>query len=122
MKGTNNMKLKVIKRDDFNNTLLDIYRNSESVDFYMTRKQIGEALGYSNPQNAINGALIRKLSALRETRSDEVQQTDTNNYGGVTYTVPKSWVKVVPPKKMNFTDEQRREMSERMSGINNKRQ
>ena len=64
------MKLKVIKRDDFNNTLLDIYRNSESVDFYMTRKQIGEALGYSNPQNAID-----KIHERNKERLDKYSVT-----------------------------------------------
>jgi len=68
-----------------------------------------------------NAALIRKLSAPCETRSDEIQQTDTNSYGGVTYTVPKSWIKINPPKKMNYTNEQRQEMAARMAEINNKR-
>ena|GEM_PF-4687589 len=80
------MKLKVIKRDDFNNTLLDIYRNSESVDFYMTRKQIGEALGYSNPQNAIdkiherNKERLDKYSVTAKLTATDKKQYDTHLY------------------------------------------
>jgi BRO family, N-terminal domain. len=86
MKGIKNMKLKVIKRDDFNNTLLDIYRNSESVDFYMTRKQIGEALGYSNPQNAIdkiherNKERLDKYSVTAKLTATDKKQYDTHLY------------------------------------------
>ncbi len=29
------------------------------------------------------------------------------------YTIPKKWVSIRPPKKMNYTDEQKKEMSER---------
>ena len=41
-----------------------------------------------------NSTLIRKLDGLCSSRPDEVQLTESNNFGGKCYTVPKRWVKV----------------------------
>ena len=41
-----------------------------------------------------NGALKRKLTGLCETRSAEVKQTKDDGRGGITFEVPKRWVKV----------------------------
>jgi hypothetical protein len=45
-----------------------------------------------------NGALKRRLSELSSSRPNEIKQVDVNTYGGVTYTVPKSWIKIVPTR------------------------
>jgi hypothetical protein len=41
-----------------------------------------------------NSSMIRKLDGLCSSRPDEVKCTESNNYGGKCYTVPKRWVKV----------------------------
>ncbi len=46
-------QLSVIKREKFGTLTLEFYGDIRSSDFYMTRDQIGRALGYSNPRVAI---------------------------------------------------------------------
>lgn len=36
------------------------------------------------------------------------------------YIVPKSWIKVSPPRQVNYTDEQRAAMAERLAAARNK--
>lgn len=45
--------LSVVKRQKFGTLTLEFYGDIRSSDFYMTRDQIGRALGYSNPRKAI---------------------------------------------------------------------
>lgn len=53
-----------------------------------------------------NGALKRKLSGLCESRPDKAKQTKDDGHGGLTFVVPKRWIKV--NAGLNLTDEQRR--------------
>ena len=52
-----------------------------------------------------NGALKRKLSGLCATRPTEARQTKDDGRGGLTFEVPKRWVKV--NANIILTDEQR---------------
>ncbi|KRQ85847.1 hypothetical protein ABG79_02361 [Caloramator mitchellensis] len=60
-----------------------------------------------------NRALITKLKKLVKERPGEVQLKRDNGEGGFTFIVPKDWLGVRPPKKMNFSEETRRALSER---------
>ena len=57
------------------------------------------------------GTLIRQLDALAKERPDEVTRERETAEGGVTFTVPKKWVKIRASRIM--TDEQREELSRR---------
>lgn len=57
-----------------------------------------------------NGTLKRKLSGLCSTRPEEARQTKDDGRGGLTFEVPKRWVKV--NAGMILTEEQRRTRAE----------
>lgn len=57
-----------------------------------------------------NGALKRKLSGLCEDRPEEARQTKDDGRGGLTFTVPKRWIKV--NASIILTEEQRRARAE----------
>ena len=44
-----------------------------------------------------NEALKERLLALCRTRPEQVRQTDANRWGGLTFELPKKWLKVSPP-------------------------
>ena len=46
-----------------------------------------------------NEALKERLLALCRTRPEQVRQTDANRWGGLTFELPKKWLKVSPPRK-----------------------
>jgi len=48
-----------------------------------------------------NPALQRQLSELCGTHPEQVRQTDKNGFGGMTFELPKRWVKIVPPRKLS---------------------
>lgn len=55
-----------------------------------------------------------RLFKLAEEHPEEVKCIVRNEDGSVLFHVPKSWLTVRPPKKMNFTDEQKQAASERL--------
>lgn len=57
-----------------------------------------------------NGALKRKLASLCDTRPSEAKQTQDDGRGGLTFEVPKRWVKV--NAGMILTEEQRQTRAE----------
>ena len=59
---------------------------------------------------------INKILTLKEKYPDEVKiiKMPDDNCGSIAAHIPKSWLKVNPPKKMNFTDEQKAARAERM--------
>ena len=66
-----------------------------------------------------NPAMIRRLDALHE-EGEPVEVVRAESVNGVNlreYRVPKIWIRVRPPKKMQYTEEQRRERSERMQKL-----
>ena len=46
-------RLSIVKREKFGTLTLEFYGDIRSSNFYMTRDQIGRALGYNNPRKAI---------------------------------------------------------------------
>lgn len=59
---------------------------------------------------------INKINKLHEQYPEEVQIVipPENNDGIILAHIPKSWLKVSPPRKVNITEERRAELSERM--------
>lgn len=68
----------------------------------------------SNEQKWIN-----KIIKLRESHPDEVEikYLPEDNNGMMLVHIPKSWLKVSPPRQVNYTDEQRAALAERMSKV-----
>ena len=66
---------------------------------------------------------ISKITRLHEQRPDEVtivHQPEDND--GMLYAyLPKSWLKVSPPRQVNYTDEQREAMAERLAAAREKK-
>lgn len=59
----------------------------------------------------MNGALIRKLEGLTESRPDEARRVKNHPDGAQEYEVPKKWIRVQPPRVL--TDEQKVAMTAR---------
>ena len=55
--------LKLVRNEKFYNKTCNFYRENNSDEIYLTREQIGEALGYADPWTAIR--LIHKRHADR---------------------------------------------------------
>ena len=62
-----------------------------------------------------NGALKRKLTGLCHTRPTEARLTKDDERGGLTFEVPKRWIKVNAGPV--YTEEQRQAMKERAKAI-----
>ena len=60
---------------------------------------------------------INKIYKLAEKHENEVKiiKNPEDNDGYILAYVPKSWMKLSPPKQVNYTDEQRAALAERMS-------
>ena len=66
---------------------------------------------------------INKIIKLHEQRPDEVRivHYPENNHGMIYAQLPKSWLKISPPRQVNYTDEQREAMAERLAAAREKR-
>ena len=83
----------------------------ETVITYNNEEQIAQVFTYHRAlQNKLNKLLNINpdISVLRQ--GDEWTE----------YIVPKSWIKVSPPRQVNYTDEQRAAMAERLAAARNK--
>ena len=60
---------------------------------------------------------INKILKLHEAHPDEVEiaYAPEDNDGMLVAHVPKNWIKISPPRKVNYTDEQRAAIAKRMS-------
>lgn len=58
-----------------------------------------------------NSNLKKKISALCQERPEEAKQIADDERGGLTFEIPKKWVKVNPGRIL--TEEQREELRER---------
>ena len=67
---------------------------------------------------------INKILKLKETYPDEVdiREYPENNNGNILAHIPKSWLKISPPKTRTMTDEQRAAAAKRMADIRSKRE
>ena len=65
-----------------------------------------------------NRRLQNKLNKLVGNNQDiSVRDKDEES---TTYIVPKKWIKVAPPRQVNYTDEQRAAMAERLAAARGK--
>lgn len=64
-----------------------------------------------------NGRMLRDLSKLAEERPDEAKMVRDNGNGGMTYRVPKKWVKIRASRIMS---DAQREVLERMQAQKSK--
>lgn len=66
---------------------------------------------------------INKILALHEKHPDEVtiKYYPEDNLGMIYAFVPKKWIKVAPTRKMNYTDEQKAVMVERLAAARKKK-
>ena len=66
---------------------------------------------------------INKIKKLHEANPEEVEIViaPEDNYGVIVARMPKSYIKISPPRKVNYTDEQRVAMAERMAAAREKK-
>ena len=48
-----------------------------------------------------NEALKRQLAELCRTHPEQVRQTAANGWGGLTFELPKKWLRVTPPRVLS---------------------
>ena len=48
-----------------------------------------------------NAALQEQLSELCTAYPDRVRQTAANGFGGLTFELPKKWLRIVPPRVLS---------------------
>jgi hypothetical protein len=67
---------------------------------------------------------INKIRKLKEQYPDDVEITvqPEDNQGMILAHIPKSWFKISPPRKVNYTEEQRAAMAERMKNARSKQE
>jgi len=46
-----------------------------------------------------NAALKERLLELCQTHPEQVRQTAANGWGGLTFELPKKWLKITPPRE-----------------------
>lgn len=59
-----------------------------------------------------NTALQEQLAALCESHPERVRRTADNGHGGLTFELPKKWLKIAPPRVLSPAQ---REVLERMN-------
>lgn len=65
-------------------------------------------------------ALQNKLNKLLDSNPDISVLRQGDEW--IEYLVPKSWIKVSPPRQVNYTDEQRAAMVERLAAARSKKE
>lgn len=53
-----------------------------------------------------NAALIRQLTQLCGSHPEQVRRTGDNGYGGLTFELPKKWLKVSPPRVLSLAQKE----------------
>lgn len=88
---------------------MSIYRRTnierETIINYNQEEDTATVYTWSKP-------LIRKLTELLDVR-DDIQRKNGDDECA-TFIVPKTWIKVSPPRTVNLTEEQKAERAERM--------
>lgn len=59
-----------------------------------------------------NNALIKQLEVLCDSYPEQVHRTEDNGCGGLTFELPKKWLKITPPRVLSAAQ---REVLERMN-------
>lgn len=83
----------------------------ETVIVYNNKESTAQVFTYHR-------ALQNKLNKLLETNPEISVLRSGDEW--IEYMVPKSWIKVSPPRQVNYTDEQRAAMAERLAAARNK--
>ena len=67
---------------------------------------------------------INKIIKLKESHPDEVDIVTypEDNQGMILAHIPKQWFKISPPRQVNYTDEQRAALAERMKNVRTKQE
>jgi hypothetical protein len=55
-----------------------------------------------------NSKLKQQLSDLAAKRSTEIKQTKNNKWGGLTYELPKTWLKIRPTRIISEQEQKKR--------------
>lgn len=60
---------------------------------------------------------INKILKLKEKHPNEIKivHYPENNHGMLYVELPKKWLKIAPPRQVNYTDEQKALMAERLA-------
>lgn len=61
---------------------------------------------------------INKMRRFAEEYPDEVRIQQDSEWGLIAH-IPRSWMKVAPPRKVNMTDERRQQLANRMAAMRN---
>ncbi len=66
---------------------------------------------------------INKIKKLHEANPEEIEIViaPEDNYGVIVARMPKSYIKISPPRKVNYTEEQRVAMAERLAAARDKK-
>lgn len=66
---------------------------------------------------------INKIRKLHEAHPEEVEivVAPDDNHGVIVARMPKSYIKISPPRKVNYTEEQRAAAAERMKAARDKK-
>ena len=64
-----------------------------------------------------NSALKAQLIGLCQSYPDQVRQTAANDWGGLTFELPKKWLRIVPPRVLSPAQ---REVLDRMNASRHK--
>ena len=67
---------------------------------------------------------INKITKLHTKHPDEVRiiYTAEDNHGMIYAELPVTWLKISPPRQVNYTEEQRAAMAERLAAARNKQE
>ncbi len=63
--------------------------------------------------NFCQGRMATRVKKLAESKPDDVQIVAENSDGSIVAHIPSSWVKINPPKQMEYTEEQLEALRER---------
>lgn len=65
---------------------------------------------------------INKIIKLQQEHPNnvDIKYYPENNHGTILAHVPKNWLKVSPPRKVNMTDERKAELAERLKASRQK--
>ena len=66
---------------------------------------------------------INKILKLKAAHPDDVEilYMPEDNQGYILAHIPKKWLKISPPRQVNYTDEQKAAMAERLAAARGKR-
>ncbi len=77
--------MKLVRQASFGTLTMDFYMDSEK-EVWATRKQIGEALGYANPQNAIDKINLKYVNRFEgKSVTAKLEGTDRKVYDTTLY-------------------------------------